>query len=254
MAVEFKKDLLYRQLKDAILSGEYPPGSKFPREVEFAADLGVAFVTLRSALKKLEEDGLITRLRSRGTFVNDPASAQTAGESRKRKILLAIRGESHLENITVISKLQHYAEGRSVDNYTLYSADGDSCKLQDVCKEKKLVYYLSEQGCQICYQPFLEKLNDLADKIGKENIVVIAKFSEKRVFKLFLQDLDFEMKPAVYQCRTDFDIYPEYNDYAMAFLLAKDLVIDNICITDKSNTKLSGDYLKLIEKEFEEGR
>ena len=115
-----------------------------------------------------------------------------------------------LENITVISKLQHYAEGRSVDNYTLYSADGDSCKLQDVCKEKKLVYYLSEQGCQICYQPFLEKLNDLADKIGKENIVVIAKFSEKRVFKLFLQDLDFEMKPAVYQCRTDFDIYPEY--------------------------------------------
>lgn len=159
-----------------------------------------------------------------------------------------------LENITVISKLQHYAEGRSVDNYTLYSADGDSCKLQDVCKEKKLVYYLSEQGCQICYQPFLEKLNDLADKIGKENIVVIAKFSEKRVFKLFLQDLDFEMKPAVYQCRTDFDIYPEYNDYAMAFLLAKDLVIDNICITDKSNTKLSGDYLKLIEKEFEEGR
>lgn len=101
MAVEFKKDLLYRQQKDAILSGEYPPGSKFPREVEFAADLGVAFVTLRSALKKLEEDGLITRLRSRGTFVNDPASAQTAGESRKRKILLAIRGESHLENITV---------------------------------------------------------------------------------------------------------------------------------------------------------
>lgn len=159
-----------------------------------------------------------------------------------------------LENITVISKLQHYAEGRSVDNYTLYSVDGDSCKLQDVCKEKKLVYYLSEQGCQICYLPFLEKLNDLADEIGKENIVVIAKFSEKRAFKLFLQDLDFEMKPAVYQSRTDFDIYPEYNDYAMAFLLAKDLVIDNICITDKSNTKLSGDYLKLIEKEFEEGR
>ena len=101
MAVEFKKDLLYRQLKEAILSGKYPPGSKFPREVEFAADLGVAFVTLRSALKKLEEDGLITRLRSRGTFVNDPASAMPVEKEKKRKILLVIRGESHLENIKV---------------------------------------------------------------------------------------------------------------------------------------------------------
>ncbi len=101
MAVEFKKDLLYRRLKEAILSGEYPPGSKFPREVEFAAQLGVAFVTLRSALKKLEEDGLITRLRSRGTFVNDPASAKPVEKEKKRKLLLVIRGESPLENITV---------------------------------------------------------------------------------------------------------------------------------------------------------
>ncbi len=101
MPVEYKKDLLYRKLKAAILSGEYPPGSKFPREVEFAANLGVAFVTLRSALKKLEEDGLITRLRSRGTFVNDPVSPHSAGEKNKRKILLVVRGENRLENITV---------------------------------------------------------------------------------------------------------------------------------------------------------
>ena len=101
MTVEYKKDLLYRKLKAAILSGEYPPGSKFPREVEFAANLGVAFVTLRSALKKLEEDGLITRLRSRGTFVNDPVSPHSAGEKNKRKILLVVRGENRLENITV---------------------------------------------------------------------------------------------------------------------------------------------------------
>ncbi len=101
MAVGFKKDLIYRRLKEEILSGKYPPGSKFPREVEFAAELGVAFVTLRSALKQLEEDGLITRLRSRGTFVNDPRSARPLSREEKPKILLAMRGDQKTENITV---------------------------------------------------------------------------------------------------------------------------------------------------------
>ena len=36
-----------------------------------------------------------------------------------------------LENITIISKLQHSAEGRSLENYTLYTTDGDSCTLKD---------------------------------------------------------------------------------------------------------------------------
>ena len=99
MSVEFKKDLLYRQLKEAILSGKYPPGSRFPCEVDFASQLGVAFVTLRSALKRLEDDGLITRLRSRGTFVNELPSSVPAEKSSRRKILLVIRGENRLENM-----------------------------------------------------------------------------------------------------------------------------------------------------------
>jgi len=70
MDIQFKKDRLYLQLREAIYSGKYPCGMKLPRETEFAAQLGVAFLTLRSALKQLENDKLITRLRSRGTFVN----------------------------------------------------------------------------------------------------------------------------------------------------------------------------------------
>ena len=97
--VEFKKDLLYRQLKEAILSGKYPPGSRFPCEVDFASQLGVAFVTLRSALKRLEDDGLITRLRSRGTFVNELSSSAGAEKNSRRKILLLFRGKVHLESM-----------------------------------------------------------------------------------------------------------------------------------------------------------
>ena len=152
-----------------------------------------------------------------------------------------------LENISIISKLQHYAEGSHLENYTLYTTTDDSCKLQDLCCSKKLVYYFSEQGCKSCYLPFLKKLNDLSDMLGKDNVVIICKFTKKRAFHLFIQDLDFKLTPNVYWSKCDLKIFPEYNDYALAFWLSSDLIIDNVCITDKSNVELSSDYLKIIE-------
>ena len=92
----------------------------------------------------------------------------------------------------------------------------------------------------------------MSKKIGKEHIVVIGKFEERRSFKLFLQDLTSNNDLTIYQTKTEFNIYPEYNEYALAFQVTKDLAINNICITDKSNTELSADYLKLIEKKIQQ--
>lgn len=64
-----KRDQLYESLKAAITGGIYVPGSQLPKEVEFAEELGVSRKTLRHALERLENDHLIERLRSKGTFV-----------------------------------------------------------------------------------------------------------------------------------------------------------------------------------------
>ncbi len=64
-----KRDQLYETLKNAITGGTYAPGTQLPKEVEFAEQLGVSRKTLRHALERLEEDHLIERLRSKGTFV-----------------------------------------------------------------------------------------------------------------------------------------------------------------------------------------
>lgn len=66
---EFKKDSIYKTLRGDILRGKYPFHFKFPKELDFAAELGIAKVTLRSALIKLESEGLIARLPARGTYV-----------------------------------------------------------------------------------------------------------------------------------------------------------------------------------------
>ncbi len=67
----FKKDKLYAELKQEIISGKYAPGARLPKELEFSRMLGVAKVTLRSALERLEAEKLIVRLPRKGTFIRE---------------------------------------------------------------------------------------------------------------------------------------------------------------------------------------
>ena len=60
---------VYTALRDAILRGDYAPGTRLPGYVELAAQFGVAAVTVRQVLARLEQEGLLTRQQGRGTFV-----------------------------------------------------------------------------------------------------------------------------------------------------------------------------------------
>ena len=56
-------------LREQILSGTYKIGDQLPTEAELVADYGVSRITVRQALKTLEDDQLIRREAGRGTFV-----------------------------------------------------------------------------------------------------------------------------------------------------------------------------------------
>ena len=61
---------LAQSLRTAILSLGQDGPTRLPTEVEFARHYGVSLTTVRQALGSLAADGLITRHRRRGTFVN----------------------------------------------------------------------------------------------------------------------------------------------------------------------------------------
>lgn len=78
--MSYKRDAplpLYYQielrLRDAIESGQYAPGQRLPTEKVLQQAYGVSRVTIRTALRRLEEDGLISTQRGRGTFVTHQA-------------------------------------------------------------------------------------------------------------------------------------------------------------------------------------
>jgi GntR family transcriptional regulator len=57
------------ELALGIGEGRWRAGDQLPAEPELAAALGVSRATLRDALRSLEEDGFVTRVRGAGTFV-----------------------------------------------------------------------------------------------------------------------------------------------------------------------------------------
>lgn len=69
MRLPKKTDFIYKTLKNDILSGKLTPGMQLPPEVELARNLNVGRVTLRSALKRLQNENLVKRIERKGTFV-----------------------------------------------------------------------------------------------------------------------------------------------------------------------------------------
>lgn len=58
-------------IQNKIISGQYSPGDKLPTEDELVEYFGVSKITIRGALSLLDNEGLIHRIRGKGTFVAD---------------------------------------------------------------------------------------------------------------------------------------------------------------------------------------
>lgn len=62
-------ELVFNQMQEMIVSGEWAPGSKISSENELAAQMGVSRVTIRSAIQKLSSLGLVESRHGEGTYV-----------------------------------------------------------------------------------------------------------------------------------------------------------------------------------------
>ncbi|HEX3779585.1 MAG TPA: GntR family transcriptional regulator [Pseudonocardiaceae bacterium] len=63
-----------QHLRATILASPHEGTSRLPVEEELAAHYGISVMTMRQALRELEDEGLITRQRRRGTFINPPTA------------------------------------------------------------------------------------------------------------------------------------------------------------------------------------
>ncbi len=73
------------QIKAQIISGELKDGDILPSVRNMAAELRISSLTVKKAYDFLEEEGLVTTVHGKGTFVN-AADSQMAAEARRKAI------------------------------------------------------------------------------------------------------------------------------------------------------------------------
>jgi GntR family transcriptional regulator len=94
---------LYVILRDRIAGGTYPGGSVLPSEFELTEAFSVSRITAKRALDELATEGLVKRVRGRGTTVTDRAASLldarpiTASIDGLRENLTAIGRETSVE-------------------------------------------------------------------------------------------------------------------------------------------------------------
>jgi len=78
-------DQVFEQLRDLIFRGQLKPGQQVLPERELALSMGVSRPTVRAAINKLVDRGLLEHRQGQGTFVRQPPSAQ---DNNPLKLLL----------------------------------------------------------------------------------------------------------------------------------------------------------------------
>lgn len=60
---------VYEQIKEKLLDGSWPPGCKLPSESELTQSFNVSRVSIRSAVQRLRDLGVVITQQGKGTFV-----------------------------------------------------------------------------------------------------------------------------------------------------------------------------------------
>lgn len=137
-------------LTEKIISHELATGDRLPTEVELVEQYGISRITVRQALRLLEEEGLIRREVGRGTFVTD-----------YRPFTGGLKVEGSLEDVISLGK----NPVKVLSIQTVKAGPGDAEKMgiavgDPIVRATRIRLYHD--------QPYSHLINDLPAEIGRQ--------------------------------------------------------------------------------------
>jgi len=121
----------FAAIRQAILSGDLPPGRRLVEE-DLASSLGVTRQSLRAALLDLTTDGLVERVPNRGARVRVVSTEDAVAITECRMALEALCAAKAAERITDEEAIQLRALGESLKHAV---AEGDPFKYSELNRE-----------------------------------------------------------------------------------------------------------------------
>jgi GntR family transcriptional regulator, arabinose operon transcriptional repressor len=116
---------LISHFRERILDGSLPAGARLPTELELAAEHKISRGTVRQAMSALVNEGLLERVRGRGTFVRPPlpiASPVLRTTERRIGLMLAHSSGSQLD-LDILIGVEHAAKSRGYQVSFAYSEE-----------------------------------------------------------------------------------------------------------------------------------
>ncbi|RKL65042.1 transcriptional regulator [Salipaludibacillus neizhouensis] len=161
------REMIYEELKEGILNGNYEPGFHL-RERELAKEFDVSTTPIKEALRLLENDGLIVTQARKGSFVSTSVMssveeirwARAALEGVSARLAAIKRTEEELEKLeSIIKSMKIYTQERNSEMLEKYNSTFHDF-IQQIAKNN----YISNQINAVCsFDKFFRKRN-MSDK------------------------------------------------------------------------------------------
>jgi GntR family transcriptional regulator of arabinose operon len=104
---------LISHFRERILDGSLPAGARLPTELELAQEHRISRGTVRQAMSTLVSEGLLERVRGRGTFVRPlPPVAIPAPRAPERRIGLVLAHSGNQLDLDILIGVEHAAKSR----------------------------------------------------------------------------------------------------------------------------------------------
>ncbi|NHN33476.1 GntR family transcriptional regulator [Paenibacillus agricola] len=125
------RDAVYEKLKDAILSEQYKPGHHL-KERELAKLYGISTTPLKEALRRLEQEGLVTTSARRGTFVSTDIMnsieeinwARSALEGVAARLAALKISDAEISQLTgVVEQMRVFTEQKNAEKLLILNGD-----------------------------------------------------------------------------------------------------------------------------------
>lgn len=163
---------------------------------------------------------------------------------------------SYLDQISIVDQIKK--ENADLENIRFFSENiefnyniplkdvfGNQLILGDVISPPTLIFYIPELACNSCYEEHYSNLYKTIEKIGKDNILILANYENERDLYSFVRSQGIEVE--VYNLNMqNLGIKAEITNDPFFFLIDEDGIIRHVFILDKKSPNANISYLNNI--------
>lgn len=178
--------LIAKRLKQQIEANEYQPNDQLPKELDLAKSYNVSRITIRSALKELESEGLIYRVQGAGTYVKEHQFIKSTVNTDLLEMINLKLYKLHLLDFEVGQGTSKVVETLKINPYDIVytvkraalATNKQIVAFQKICIPAKVIQGLNMGMLESSIYPLIKEKIGIAPKSAIRNVYLINASSE----------------------------------------------------------------------------